>query len=86
MWVCRGGWGGLYYGGSVVALVYGGRGGCGVCGGVLFWVFGGDLWLVVWVIVVVVWLWWWWWLSFGGWLDLGCFVLCLGLGLGLMCE
>ena len=46
----------------------------------LFWVFGRDLWLVVWVIVVVVWWWWWWRLSFDGWLDLGCFVLGLGLG------
>ena len=52
----------------------------------LFWVFDGDLWLlwlVVWVIVVVVWSWWWW-LSFGGWLDLGCSILGLGLGLGMM--
>ena len=60
--------------------VCGGRGGCG---GFLFWVFGGNLWLVAWVIVVAIW-WWWRRLSFGGWLDLGCFVM--GLGFWMMRE
>ena len=38
MGVCHGGWGGFYCGGSMVVLVCGGRGGCGVCGG--FFVLG----------------------------------------------